>query len=66
MNASRFEAACVGRKVEFVFEFTLEDPPEVILIPPGVRFIPPNRFALVFRRLKPVIEHPSPKVPAAK
>jgi hypothetical protein len=56
MNLSRFAAKCQGRSVEVVFAFTLEDPPTDSIIPPGVRFVPPNRFELVFRRVKPNID----------
>ena len=53
MNLSQFAARCHDRTVECVFGFTLEDPPTDSIIPPGVRFVPPNRFELVFRRVKP-------------
>jgi len=53
MNLSRFTSSCSNRSVEFVFVFALEDPPTESVIPPGVRFVPPNRFDLVFRKVKP-------------
>lgn len=56
MNLSRFAAKCQGRSLEFVFAFTLEDPPTDSIIPPGVRFVPPNRFELIFRRVKPIVD----------
>jgi hypothetical protein len=56
MNLSRFAGKCQGRSVEFVFAFTLEDPPTDSIIPPGVRFVPPNRFELIFRRVKPIVD----------
>jgi outer membrane biosynthesis protein TonB len=52
IQQSRFDPSCSGKTMEFIFAFTLEGAPADSLIPPGVRFIPPNRFEFVFRRLK--------------
>ena len=56
MNLSQFAARCEDRTIKFVFAFKLEDPPTYNLIPPGVRFVPPNRFELIFRRLRPILD----------
>jgi hypothetical protein len=61
MNLSRFAARCHYRTVGFVFAFTLQDPPTDSITPPGVRFVPPNRFELVFRRVKPSYDPAPPK-----
>ncbi len=54
LDGSRFAERCVGRHLTFVFSFTLQDdPPTDSILPPTVRFLPPNRFELVFRRVKP-------------
>ena len=53
MNLSQFAARCEDRTIEFVFAFKLEDPPTDHIVPPAVRFVPPNRFELIFRRIKP-------------
>jgi hypothetical protein len=66
INLSRFAVKCQDRTVEFIFAFTLEDPPTDSIIPPGVRFIPPNRFELVFRRLRPNYDPSSPVVPNSR
>jgi hypothetical protein len=63
MLASVFASRCQGRTLKFIFGFTIEDPPADELIPPGVRFVPPNRFDLVFRRLRPNREPPAPSRP---
>lgn len=64
MNLSQFAAKCHGQTVKVVFGFILEDPPIDHIIPPGVRFVPPNRFELVFRRVKPSYDPaPSSKDP---
>lgn len=60
MNLSRFATACSGRTLEFKFTFKLENPPTDHIIPPGVRFLPPNHFELIFRRLKPILDPASP------
>ncbi len=65
MNLSKFAAACHDRMIEFVFSFTLEGPPVDSILPPGVRFVPPNRFELVFRQLKPIYDVAPPQ-PASK
>ncbi len=56
INLSKFDARCGGRVVEFIFAFTLEDPPTDNIVPPAVRFSPPNRFELTFRKVKPNID----------
>jgi hypothetical protein len=56
LGISRFQARCAGRKVKLEFAFTLIDPPSDNIIPPAVRFVPPNRFELTFRRVKPTID----------
>ena len=61
MNLSQFAAKCRDRTIDFVFAFTLEDPPTDSIIPPGVRFVPPNRFELVFREVKPNYDPAPPK-----
>jgi hypothetical protein len=54
VSVSRFKTRCAGRKVKFVFVFTLiEENPSDNVIPPFVRFVPPNRFELTFHRVKP-------------
>jgi hypothetical protein len=60
VSLSRFLPACEGRMVKIVFAFTLEDPPSDSILPPAVRFIPPNRFELTFRRVKPNLDPASP------
>lgn len=61
MNLSKFAAKCLDRTMDFVFAFTLEDPPTDSIIPPGVRFVPPNRFELVFRKVKPFFDLAPPR-----
>ena len=61
MNLSQFAVRCHDRTVGLVFAFTLEDPPTDSIIPPGVRFVPPNRFELVFRRVKPSYDPAPPR-----
>jgi hypothetical protein len=61
MNLSRFATKCRDRTMEFVFAFTLEGPPNDSILPPGVRFVPPNRFELVFRQIKPNYDPAPPK-----
>jgi len=53
MNLSKFDSRCEGQSLEFSFAFRLEAPPTDNIIPPAVQFIPPNRFELTFRRVKP-------------
>lgn len=52
INLSRFKRSCQGRKVELVFSFELTEPATDSILPPEVRFLPPNRFELIFRRVK--------------
>jgi hypothetical protein len=66
LKGSRFAPRCQGRKLEFVFGFTMEEPARYDLIPPAVRFIPPNRFELIFKRLKPHFDHTGPRGPNVK
>ena len=61
IELSTFAAQCDGRVLELVFSFTLEDPPADTIIPPAVQFLPPNRFALIFRRVKPSHDPGSPR-----
>ena len=56
MQLSQFAATCDSRTVEFVFGFTLQEPATDSIRPPGVRFLPPNRFELIFRRVKPNLD----------
>src|SRR5882724_993393 len=49
LNLSRFTTRCGNRNVEVIYSFTLEDPATDWIIPPAVRFAPPNRFELTFR-----------------
>jgi hypothetical protein len=56
LNLSRFKKSCAGKKVEIIFSFELEDPPADSVLPPDVRFLPPNRFELVFRRVSPNLD----------
>jgi hypothetical protein len=56
MNLSKFDVRCKGQSVEFIFAFTLEDPPIDNIVPPAVSFVPPNRFELTFRRVKPIVD----------
>src|SRR6266540_3045349 len=44
MALSRFAVRCEGRIVRLSFKFVLHDPPADNLMPPAVRFLPPNRF----------------------
>jgi hypothetical protein len=60
VNLSHFAPKCSGREFRVVFAFTLEDPPTDSIIPPAVKFVPPNRFELTFRRLKPIVD-PAPR-----
>lgn len=53
LGLSRFDGKCDRHTVAFFFDFKLEDPPTDSVLPPAVRFVPPNRFDLVFRRVKP-------------
>lgn len=53
MSLSKFDSRCVGQSLKFVFAFTVEDPATDNIIPPRVQFMPPNRFQLTFRRVKP-------------
>ena len=67
MNLSKFAAGCDGRTIEFVFAFTIASPPADSIRPPGVRFLPPNRFELVFQRVKPIYDlAPSGNPPTSK
>jgi hypothetical protein len=64
LGDSHFAQRCVGRTLRFVLSFKLEDPPTDSILPPTVRFVPPNRFDLVFRRLKSNLDPASqPKPP---
>jgi hypothetical protein len=60
IELSKFAARCKGRQLKFIFAFTLEDPPTDSILPPAVRFVPPNRFELTFRRVKPNYDPGSP------
>ena len=53
LRDSQFAPSCDGRQLEFFFAFSLQDPPVDSILPPAVRFVPPNRFELTFRRVKP-------------
>jgi len=53
IEMSKFGARCNGRVLKFVFAFTVQDPASDSILPPAVRFVPPNRFELTFRRVKP-------------
>lgn len=64
IGLSRFAPRCKGRAIDLIFSFTLEDPLGDSIIPPRTRFFPPNRFDLVFRKLKPTsLESPTPPEP---
>jgi len=63
LSLSQAAARCENRTVQLVFAFTLKDPMSDDILPPAVRFVPPNRFELTFRRVKPNIE-PAPPRPA--
>ena len=63
LNLSQFRKRCAGQRFEIVFSFELQDPPTDSILPPNVRFRPPNRFELVFRRVKPNFDPGSPTVP---
>jgi hypothetical protein len=63
IELSKFARRCKGRTIDLIFSFTLEDPPGDSIIPPRTRFFPPNRFDLVFRKLKPSPEFPVPPAP---
>ena len=52
LSLSRFGPRCAGSRISFSFVFKLEDPPTDSIVPPAVRFMPPNRFELTFRRVK--------------
>jgi len=66
IGLSEFSDRCAGQTVELVFAFTLENPPTSSIIPPGVRFLPPNRFELIFRRRRPNIEEAPPPPASGK
>ena len=68
MDLSHFKDSCPGRTVRIVFAFTLEDPAVDAILPPLVRFIPPNRFELTFQKRKPSLDPASPprKTPRKK
>jgi hypothetical protein len=59
MNLSQFAEQCKNQTIALVFQFTLKDPPTDYIVPPVVRFLPPSRFELIFRRVKPIID-PAP------
>lgn len=61
LDSSRFEQRCSGRTLEFVFSFRVEDPPTDFILPPAVRFQPPNHFELVFRRVKANLDPTPPQ-----
>jgi len=59
MNMSAFVARCEDRTIAILFSFTLKDPMTDYILPPAVRFVPPNRFELTFSRVKPITEMPA-------
>jgi hypothetical protein len=64
VEQSQFRTQCAGKKVVFDFDFTIvEEYPTDDVAPPLVRFVPPNRFELAFRRVKPIIDMPPAKEP---
>jgi len=65
LELSQFDTTCRGRVIAIVFDFTIEDPPTDSIVPPGVKFVPPNRFELVFRRVKANFD-PAPTEPRGK
>jgi hypothetical protein len=66
LAGSDFAPRCAGRALEFFFAFTLEEPPADSILPPTVRFVPPNRFELVFRKVKPNYDPAPQRKPAHK
>jgi hypothetical protein len=56
MELSSFDGACQGKRIPLTFDFTLTDPPTDNILPPAVKFVPPSRFELTFRRVKPNID----------
>jgi hypothetical protein len=60
LSLSQAAARCKNRTVELVFAFTLKDPMTDYIAPPGVRFMPPNRFELTFLRVRPNIDSAPP------
>jgi len=53
LRGSDFAARCDGRQIELFFAFSLQDPAVDSILPPAVRSVPPNRFEITFRRVKP-------------
>ena len=60
MTLSRLNKICKNSVIDLVFAFSLEDPPTDYITAPAVRFVPPNRFELTFRRVRPNVELPVP------
>ena len=56
MELSTFDSTCQGQRILLTFDFTLTDPPADNILPPAVKFVPPSRFELTFRRVKPNID----------
>lgn len=56
LRESKFSDRCTGKDIKLIFEFRLQDPPTENITPPVVRFLPPNRFLLIFRRVAPVVD----------
>ncbi len=63
VTLSRFKPECRGQSVRIVFAFTLEAPVSYEIRPPAVRYVPPDRFELTFKRAKAVIEPPTRDLP---
>lgn len=61
LGLSTFAKECKGRDIQLVYSFELQDPPTDAIIPPAVRFVWPNRFEVVFRRVKPNIDPGRPR-----
>jgi hypothetical protein len=61
LSLSTFAEDCEGRDIKLVYAFELQDPATDSIVPPAVRFVWPNRFEFVFRRVKPSIDHANTK-----
>lgn len=66
INLSRFSNHCAGRTLVLVFAFNLEEPAVDTVMPPAVRFKPPNRFEIDVRRVNGNIDPAPPRVEKKK
>jgi len=61
LELSEFRTDCASKTEEITFSFKLIDPPVSAMLPPAVRFIPPNTFEIVYRRIRPRVEWAVPR-----